>query len=293
MNDVIHNSGVVTTRGSTTTIGQAAIGTGAHITNPLPADQPTPGPIGAHGIGVVAIKATEARAVVEEFGLTRERDKGQDFYRGEVESADGAVTLVAARALEPGQRSTMAAMMNLRQHSNPAVFVLVGIGGAINRGLDVGDVVVANRVIYYDLRRESADGVHRRGEERHAPAAITRAVNTFFDNYHEPARLESPDGSFRVLPGPIGSGDAVIMDAESKIRQYLLTYNEKTLAIDMEAGGLTQFCHEAAPPPPGWLVIRGISDLADRGKTYDRQPAAARDAAIALRHLIPYLPARI
>jgi adenosylhomocysteine nucleosidase len=71
------------------------------------------------------------------------------------------------------------------------------------------------------------------------------------------------------------------------------TYNEKVLAVDMEAGGLTQFCHETPPPDhPGWLVIRGISDLADHTKTYDHQHSAAHNAAITLQHLIPYLPAK-
>jgi adenosylhomocysteine nucleosidase len=168
----------------------------------------------------------------------------------------------------------------------------VGIGGAINRDLVVGDVVVATRVVYYDLRRETPEGVHHRGEERHTPAPITHALNSFFTDYDDPARLKSATGPFRVLSGPIGSGDAVIMDAESQIRKFLLAYNEKVLAVDMEAGGLTQFCHETPPPDyPGWLVVRGISDLADHTKTYDHQHSAAHNAALTLQHLIPYLPA--
>ena len=294
MNDVIHNSGFMATGGAITNVGQLAAGPEAVITNVYPGSQPARSASRSRGIGLVAIKATEARAVIEVFGLTRNREtpNGQDFYTGTVESADGAVELVAARTLEQGQRSIMPTLENLRRHSNPALFVLVGIGGAINRDLVVGDVVVATRVVYYDLRRETPHGVHHRGEERHAPAAITHAVNSFFTDYHEPARLESA-GSFRVLSGPIGSGDAVVMDAESQIRKFLLAYNEKVLAIDMEAGGLTQFCHETPPPDhPGWLVVRGISDLADHTKTYDHQHSAAHNAAITLRHLVPYLPAK-
>lgn len=295
MNDVIHNSGLMATRGATANIGQLAAGPGARITNVSSGSQPAHSASRPRGIGVVAIKATEARAVIEVFNLTRNREtpSGQDFYTGTVESADGAVELVTARTLEQGQRSIMPTLENLRRHSNPAVFVLVGIGGAINRDLVVGDVVVATRVVYYDLRRETPDEVHRRGEERHAPAAITHAVNSFFTDYHEPARLESVTGPFRVLSGPIGSGDAVVMDAESQIRKFLLAYNEKVLAVDTEAGGLTQFCHETpSPDHPGWLVVRGISDLADHTKTYDHQHSAAHNAATTLQHLIPYLPAK-
>jgi adenosylhomocysteine nucleosidase len=292
MNDV-RNSGFMNMPGGVVNADQIAAGTGATITNATGWPRPTRAMSPPRGIAVVSIKATETKAVVDVLGLTRDRGSpnGQGFYAGTVEAADGRADLVAARTLEPGQRSIMSTLQNLRTHCNPALFVLVGIGGAINRALAVGDVVVATRVIYYDLRRETADEVHRRGEERHAPAAVTHAVNDFHTDKGDPAQLDSATGTFRVHHGPIGSGEAVIMDAESRIRTFLLTYNEKALAVDMEAGGLTQYCHET-PQPPGWLVIRGISDLADRAKSYDQQPGAAHNAAVALRHLIPYLSAK-
>ncbi len=295
MNDTTHNSGFMNTGNSNVHVGQLAVGPNARITTANPVPEPSRSASRPSGIGVITIKATETRAVVDVFGLTKEKGtpSGQNFYRGTVDTADGTVELVATRALEQGQRSMMAALDHLRQHVNPATFAVVGIGGAINRDLVIGDVVVATRVIYYDLRRETADGVRHRGEARDARPAITHAVNEFFTDYHEPAHLESATGPFRVLPGPIGSGDALVMDAESWIRKFLLTYNEYTLAVDMEAAGLTQFCHEAPSPRPGWLVVRGISDLADEAKTLAHQPSAAHNAAIALQHLVPYLPAEV
>jgi adenosylhomocysteine nucleosidase len=77
------------------------------------------------------------------------------------------------------------------------------------------------------------------------------------------------------------------------IRELLAACNELILAVDMESGGLTQFGHEEPPPPPGWLVVRGISDLADRAKSVHHQAAAAHHAAITLRDLLPYLPATL
>lgn len=295
MSGDIHNSGILTTGGSTTNIGQLAWDAGAEITNVQAASPNHSRSLSRRrGIGVVAIKAVETKAVIDVFGLTRDRKprSGQDFYTGTVESADGRVELVAARTLETGQRSTMSTLHNLCTHRNPALIVLVGVGGGIHDRIAIGDVVVATRAIYYDQRRETADGERRRGEERHAPAAVTRAVNAFLTDYGDPAPLDSGAGSFNVRTGPIGSGEAVIMDANSRIRKYLAAFNEKALAVDMEAGGLTQFCHET-PQPPGWLVVRGISDLADQAKIYDPQPTAAHHAAVALRHLIPYLPTEV
>jgi adenosylhomocysteine nucleosidase len=289
MSDTVKTEFTIT--GGQTSIGQVAVGPSAQIINH--AGRRDHHVRRAKGIGVVTIKAAESRAVADAFGLTAKPDEvtGQRFYLGEVDAAGGPVPLVAARTLEQGNRSIMPTLVNLRRAWNPAIFVIVGVGGAIYGKLRIGDVVVADRVFYYDLRRDAADGVHHRGEGWPAPAAITHAMNSFFDDYGEMPHLNSAGGQVRVFSGPIGSGDAVITDAHSQIRTYLRTVNEKVLAVDMESGGLVQFCHEAPPPRPDWLVVRGISDHADHEKNEDQQPSAAYNAAITLQHLIPYLRA--
>jgi adenosylhomocysteine nucleosidase len=250
-------------------------------------------------IGVVTILATEAKAVLTEFGLTEDEAKtrAQRFYTGRVKVLGAAVDVVATRASGPGQRAAMAALGNLRRYYDPAVLVLVGIGGAIHRSIAINDVIVATRVIYYDLRKETAEAVRRRGEERESPAGVVHAVNSFFTNYGDPAVLRVTEStgrtvSFRVFHGPVGSGDAVIANRKSGIRKFLHGYNEKILAVDMEAGGLSQFCHETysgSGAVPGWVVIRGISDHADRAKNDDQHDSAARNAAHTLHCLIPYI----
>ncbi|MGH3878560.1 MAG: hypothetical protein ACRDSK_16135 [Actinophytocola sp.] len=266
------------------------VNSGIVINQPSPLPHPVKR---ARGIGVVTIKAVESTAVADVFGLTAKPDDatGQRFYMGEVDAADGPAPLVAARTLQQGNRSIMPTLEKLRDAWNPAIFVIVGVGGAIYEKLRIGDVVVADRVFYYDLRREAADGMHYRGEGWPAPAAITHAMNSFFDDYGEMPHFKSAGGQFRVFSGPIGSGDAVITDADSRIRTYLQTVNEKVLAVDTESGGLVQFCHEAPPPQPDWLVVRGISDHADQKKNEKRQPLAARNAATTLQQLIPHLRA--
>lgn len=136
----------------------------------------------------------------------------------------------------------------------------------------------------------------RRGEARDAPAEVGHAVNRFFTDHGEPAEFTPtthPRAAhpFRVWPGPIGTGEAVISDGDSAIRAYLKEFNEKILAIDTEAGGLSQYWHENAALGGrlrGWVVVRGISDHAVN-MTYEHQATAARHAAITLRELVPYL----
>jgi adenosylhomocysteine nucleosidase len=176
--------------------------------------------------------------------------------------------------------------------------VLVGIAGGIHPSVSLGDVVVVQEVIYYDLRKETQAGVIRRGQTRPVPAVIRRAVNDFFSTHGEPYLVHSadPDGTFRdykALPGPIGSGEAVIAYKGSDIRRYLTAFNDKTLAVETEAGGIAEAFYETADEPgTGWLAIRGISDHADADKDDAFHQVASWHAAATLIGLLPYLKHR-
>ncbi|PRX63022.1 adenosylhomocysteine nucleosidase [Nonomuraea fuscirosea] len=291
------NSGIVSYGGSVE-LHQSAVGDGATVIlpatpekEPLSPATPEREPARRADIGVITILGVEAGAVHDVLGLRPVRRSTLPFYEGDV-AADGTTRrVVAIRALSQGQRSTVIAFEHLRRHYSPSVVVLTGIGGSIDPSVRVGDVVVTTRVVYYDLRKETSQGQRRRGEERQAPATTGHAVNSFFTTHGEPATVRTGRTSFRVLTGPIGSGEAVIADAESEIRRYLKAFNDKILAVDMEAGGLTQAFHEQDGPglARGWTVIRGISDDSNSAKNDDHQRVAARHAAITLRRLLPYL----
>ncbi|WP_326640436.1 hypothetical protein OG884_36265 [Streptosporangium sp. NBC_01755] len=288
------NSGVVNNGGSMK-IGKSAIGHGATVN--VSADRERKARHAKRAdVGVITVLGKEAKAVYKVLGLQRAQGGDLPFFEGIVNVRDTITRVAAIRALSQGQRSTVVAFDHLRRHYNPAVVVLVGIGGGIHAGIKIGDVVVTPRVVYYDLRKETPDGQQRRGEEREAPAAIGHAVNSFFIDYDEPATFQATDDNgitreYRALTGPIGSGEAVIADAESKIIRYLREFNNKMLAVDMEAGGLTQAFHEqdGSQAVRGWLVVRGISDDASSTKNDDYHDIAALHAATILRSLLPYL----
>lgn len=282
-------------------MSDSAIGDGASVTIDHPARQHTrsaPKDQSTWNIGVVTILAHEMQAVLQALELKRDETKtrGQWFYTGSVKVPGAAVNIVATRASGPGQRATMTALGNLQRYYDPPVLVLVGIGGAIHPNVALDDVVVATRVVYYDLRKVTPQGVRRRSDDREAPAWMVQAVNSFFTDHNDPAELHIETGGetvpFRIFSGPIGSGDAVIADEENEIRAYLGSHIDKILAVDMEAGGMSQFCHEtpsSSSAIPGWVVIRGISDHADHAKNDNRHHSAATNAAHTLRRIIPYI----
>jgi adenosylhomocysteine nucleosidase len=302
----VYSSGVATF-GGTTQIQDSVIGTGAtgHFTQAPPQQVAAPEAGQSTDIGVITVLSEEAQAVRSALGLESDGASGLSFDLGNLKAGGRSASVVATRALARGEGSTMSAFNHLREHYNPRVIVLAGIAGGIHRDVRLGDVVVATRVVYYDLRKETPEGTRRRGQERQAPAEIGHAVNRFFTDHGEPAEFpaEGPGNitrSIRALTGPIGSGNAVIADRDSKILEYLAAFNDEILAVDMEAGGLSQSYHERSATsewPQGWLVVRGISDHASKEKNDDHHQIASWHAAIVLRRLLPYLligtPARV
>jgi len=299
------NSGVQNTGPGTINMSGNAVGKNATVWN-LPARERDARPAsrpraGQWDIGVITVISAETRAMttVLAAGDYRKRTSpsGLRFHEAHIDTAGSQLAIVATQSLDRGQRSAALAFEQLRQHYDPAIFVLVGIAGGISLAVSLGDVVVVQEVIYYDLRKETPGGVFRRGQSRPVPAATRRAINDFFSDHGEPYRATIQDqaGTTRtckVLPGPIGSGEAVIADQDSAIRQYVTAFNDKTLAAETEAGGIAEAFYEmadASPPGGGWLAIRGISDRANADKDDFYHDIASWHAATIFREMLPYL----
>ncbi len=294
--------------GNDNTISNNAVGSHARVITTPAAERtgtPVAGPAAPAAqdrwdIGIVTILSEELRSLKDELKLERHKEPGGlYFYRGEHATSDSTVRIVATQSQSQGQRSTMAALENLRRHYAPRLWALVGVGGGIHaEHARIGNVIVSTEVVYYENRKVNPLGdVRRRGEHRQAPAPVVHAVNAFFAEHGTPARIHGQPSSptsqeYDVYPGLIGSGEAVIADRDSDIRHYLAHYNEKVLAVDMEAGGLSQYWQENSvhdETNPGWIVVRGVSDNADEEKGHAHHELAARNAAHVLRLLLPYL----
>ena len=191
--------------------------------------------------------------------------------------------IVAVQANGQGQTAASAAARRLTERYRLGVLVLAGIGGGIAPDVRVGDVVVATRVVGYDLHKETPDGIQRRGQEWTAPSRVSEGVHEFFTEQGEPAWFPG----FQARAGLVGSGSAVIASAQANARRFLRGYNDKVLVVDMESEGVAHHCHSIGGQ--GWVVVRGVSDLADEQKDDDHQIVAARNAAMVVRALIPHL----
>jgi adenosylhomocysteine nucleosidase len=152
-------------------------------------------------------------------------------------------------------------------------------------------VVISDQVVYYDARKITADGVHRRGQSQAVAPVLRNRLNEFFRRHGD--AIEVGSGTVvRMHWGPIGSGDAVVADRHADIRRFLLEFNDKTLAVETEAAGVAQAFYEEVDTDQalrGWLTLRGVCDLADAAKDDQAHTVAAYHAAEVMAHLLPLL----
>ncbi|MEU6992624.1 hypothetical protein ABZ953_18450 [Streptomyces sp. NPDC046465] len=263
-------------------------------------------------VGVVTVLSVETRAVLDElakWGAHTERRtlQGTVFHEfvhesvhepvhesvhESVHKGEGrTVRLSVTQSLLPGQHFAASAVEQLRREYAPRLVALVGIAGSIHPDVRLGDVVIAQEIVHYEPRKVTPEGVLRRGRSHAVTAGVQRAVNGFFTSHGEPWTLPGSSGH-RALRGLIGSGEAVLADVRADERRYLREYNEKILAVETEGAGLAAAAHTSfgeSGAAEAWLVVRGISDAADRQKSDSHHETAGRNAAYVFGALLPHL----
>lgn len=253
-------------------------------------------------VGILTILDEESDAVIEELML--QEDDGYEFgerlyYSGEICTENTTHTIVQTQALDQGENSVSNAYRDMVDKFKPEIIILVGIAGGLNDDVDYCSVVLSRDIISYDLNKDTPTGVQRRGRVNPTPSIIVplyqrlqRAVKVS----PLPAYKGSPDAIISIVESNIASGNAVIANPLSEIREWIRTFNDKTAACEMEAYGVSSTFYEGQlsknKTTHAFCVIRGISDMADtnKNKKPEYRKAAAHNAAIVMKALIQVLP---
>jgi adenosylhomocysteine nucleosidase len=169
-----------------------------------------------------------------------------------------------------GKVQAAAACQHLIDVHGVDLLVSCGSAGAIDPRLEIGDVVLADRVVPHDfgvynkqdfiylgvVDNRSYDGMHYHRHLSPDPAILEKAQSIA-------TSLEWPDAPTRVHTGCLVSGDQVIASGEKK---RWLSDNFDALAVEMEAGAVA---HTAVLNGLPWLAVRAVSDKADHSTDID------------------------
>jgi adenosylhomocysteine nucleosidase len=161
---------------------------------------------------------------------------------------------------------------------NPSMIINTGSAGGIEPSLAIGDIIIAQQILHHDV--DTTAFGYAKGQIPKMP--------TFFEP--DPKLLETALGmgdridDARIFVGLIASGDSFMHDKRKL--NALRKDHPGLLAVEMESAAIAQTCYQLTLP---YLILRSISDLANRGSAKDFKTnihlASANSAAAVLRVL--------
>ncbi len=219
----------------------------------------------------------------------RTHPMGTRFEVGHVDGCRVALALT-------GKGNQAAAVLTERAAAefSPAAVIFVGVAGALQPHLGLGDVVVATFVYAYHGATSQDDGITARPRSWELSHPVHQ-IAAHLERSGDWARQLPGGPPPRVHFGPVAAGEIAHYSAVSDARQWLRDHYSDTVAVEMEAAGVAQAGHlnDALPT----IMVRGISDYADEGKSVTDdagwQPRAAANAAAFATALAGLLAAEL
>ena len=261
--------------------------TGQALGKPVGGRRPRPGRLYDLGLIIPLREEFDCARQVFAFG-PQQREDGSYLYPFSVPGSD--LRGIAVVLYDMGAAISAVTTAGLLSRFDLPLLALMGIAGALDGDLRLGDAVVARAVDPYFHRAKARPDAAGDGFEFDSGGTAWRAgrdLVRFADNFRY--RASDPDefAAWQVrgeerrktagLPGdgihgrgrpdylvaPVASGE--IVSAAAGFSRWLRTHHRECAAIEMEAGGVAQavFEHGAAD----MIIVRGISDFADERKS--------------------------
>ena len=226
-------------------------------------------------IGIIGAMENEVESLVAELaGATETTSGGVRYFEG---SLVGRPVVLARSGV--GKVNAALCAHVLAADFGVAAVVNTGVAGAIDAGLSIGDVVVANEFVYNDV--DVTNFGYALGEVPQMGIKTFPADAALSDTALAAARVAAPDA--RAVPGLMASGDSFVRTVQAKQR---IAQDFGAACCDMEATAIAHACYLDGVPV---CAIRCMSDTADGGQPerYDdfEELMAKRSARIVLEML--------
>lgn len=202
-------------------------------------------------IGIIAAMAQELAVLLENLKNRQDHEiLGRTYHTGQL--VDQEVVLV-----QSGIGKVMSAMSVavLADRFGATAIINTGSAGAVAPGLAVGDVVLADGLVYHDVDVTAFGYAYGQMAGQPARFETDEQLRSAF----EEALTEQ---ELRSQVGLIATGDSFIASPAriASIREHFPT----VLAVEMEGAAIAQAAHSINLPV---LVVRAMSDTADHEAT--------------------------
>lgn len=176
----------------------------------------------------------------------------QFFYDGFIEGK--SVTIVQSGI---GKVNASIATSLLIQRFKVDKMINTGSAGALEKGLEIGEIIVSEKLAYHDVDNRVFD--YQYGQTPQMPLFF-KADKTLSNQIRELASIHS----WKVHNGLIVSGDSFV-SKRSEIER-IKEYFPSALITEMEGAAVAQTCYQYDIP---FVVIRSVSDTADEEAAVD------------------------
>ncbi len=214
-------------------------------------------------IGIIGAMDVEVAELIESMeNIKKDTISGIVYYQGTLQGKD----VVVAKCGIGKVHAAVCAQTMILQY-NPAAIINTGVAGSLSASLDIGDLVVSNKVVQHDF---DTSGV---GD----PIGLISGIDLIEIPCPE-MLVEKIEKSAKkientkVFVGTIASGDQFICSASKK--DYIVE-NFKALCAEMEGAAIGHVCYLNNVD---FCIIRAISDKAD-GSAHMDFPAFVQIAA--------------
>lgn len=221
-------------------------------------------------IGIMAALHDEIAELIEKITQQSQSQRHQigmrNFYVGKLEGQPCVVVLARC-----GKVAASSTAVSLIREFGASEIVFSGLAGGLAEHVNVGDVVVADRLIQHDMDARPFFPQHEIPllgiTEFPVPQSLHEELQTATRHFFEfdfASKISAEKMAQFGLKKPtlhvgmIASGDQFI-GSEEKVTE-LLEMIPTALAVEMEGAAVAQICHEYGVP---CAVLRTISDRAD------------------------------
>lgn len=220
---------------------------------------------------IVTPMAVEQNAVLDNLREYTDPDPGRPYYSAKIaassSSRNGVYTVVVLPLDGIGQTEAAALTAVIVHDLAPRYVLLVGNAGANNadKRIKLGDVLIAEFVVCYDIRTETHEEVQHRPRPHEVDRGLVRAARHFQRHWD---KLYSQERSGRIPCMFFGT----IVTSNVVQERVSLPEIKKTwpnlVGVEMEASGVATAADVAravsnCSSKPGFFMVRSVSDLAD------------------------------
>lgn len=219
-------------------------------------------------IGIIGAMEEEIESIKPHIDIISTKNiVGLDFYMGKM----GGNNVVLVRSGIGKVNASVCSQVLIDLYAVDYI-INVGVAGAINKELKIGDIVIATDTMHHDM-----DTTYF-GDELGVIPRMSQSSFKADDELIDIALQASKETTENnIYTGRIVSGDQFLCDVEKKNKIWS---HFKAYCVDMESAAIGQTCYLNKIP---FTIIRSISDNSDENNEYEN---FFKDSAIKASNIL-------